>query len=50
MLDELNIVVFGEVALTIVSYSIHHSYTKILYSSEKILVTDQISPDSAAIG
>ena len=37
MLDELDIVVFRDVALTIVSDTIHHCYTKILYRAQQIL-------------
>ena len=50
MLDELDVVVLGQVALAVIADSINHRYPKILNCSQKVFVANEITPHSAAIG
>ena len=49
VLDELDIVVRREVALAIVSDTVHHSDPEILNCPQQVLVSDQVSPNCTTI-
>ena len=50
VLDELDVVVLGDVALAVVPDAVHHSDTEVLNGSQQIFISDEISPDSATVG
>ena len=40
MLDELHVVVLGDVALAVVADAVHHGYPEVLDGPQQVLVTD----------
>ena len=44
MLDELHVVILGDVALAVVAYSVHHGYPEVLDGPQKVLMTWIFSP------
>ena len=50
MLDELHVVVLCDIALSVVPDPVHNRDAEVLDGSEEIFVSDEISPDCAAIG
>ena len=50
MLDELDVVVLGQVALAVISDSINYSDPEVLYCSQEVLVANEITPNSTTVG
>ena len=50
MFDELDVVVLGDVALAVVSDPVDDSYAEVFNGSQQVFVSNEISPDGAAIG
>ena len=50
VLDELDVVVLGDVALAVVPDAVHHSDAEVLNGPQEIFISNDISPDSATVG
>ena len=50
MLDELDVVVLGQVTLAVITDSINYSDPEVFYCSKEVLVANEITPNSTAVG
>ena len=50
VLDELDVVVLGQVALAVITDSINYSDPEVFYCSKEVLVANEITPNSTAVG